>query len=94
MDENQLSKIKESLGGFNFMNQYTNVLDTRADTHLSRWSVQTFPAPPVEQAALLTPRAGPSGTPGPAACWTSCMTTTLENPSFRLTEIREQIIEQ
>ncbi len=65
------------------------LLDTRNDTHLSRWSVQTFPAPPVDQAALLTPRVGPSGTPGPAACWTSCWTSTLGNPSFHLTEIRE-----
>lgn len=55
-------------------------------THLSQWSVQTFPAPPGEQAALLTPRVGPSGTPGPAACWMSYMMTTLGNPSFRLTE--------
>ncbi len=74
--------------------QRITLRDTKNATHLSQWSVQTFPAPPVDQAALLTPRVGPSGTPGPAACWTSCLTTTLGNPSSRLNEIRENTIKQ
>lgn len=58
-------------------------------THPSQWFVQTFQVLPAELVApglvaLLKPLVGPSGTPGPAACWRSYLMTSLGSPIPRL----------
>lgn len=53
-------------------------------THLSQWFVQTSQAPPAGQEAPRTPPGGPSGTPEPAACWRSCLMTSLGSPNPHL----------
>lgn len=56
--------------------------------HLSQWFVQTSQAPPEGQVAPQTPPGGPSGTPEPAACWRSCLMTSLESPNPHLSVTR------